>query len=253
MPEDDELDAYYLEDAYYGDKTPFSKAFHSFSYQLASSRLRLIAQYRPLSRGQRWLDVGAGNAVLGYALKQMQPDTSYDALEPSNSIRQDWGDWVSVVFDDLSAAPLETYDVITLNHVLEHVNHPLPFLKNIAKYLVRGGLVYIDVPHRDDLFKENIEPHLLFWEKDSLTFTVEKAGLVPLFCDTAGMKWRRARNYFNPALIDKIIDPWRWVARANNVLSKAGIENSINTFPQFQADRYGGDRQWLRCIAKKLA
>ena len=25
----------------------------------------------------------------------------------------------------------------------------------------------------------------------------------------------------------------------------------VDTFQQFQADQYGGDRQWLRCIAQK--
>jgi SAM-dependent methyltransferase len=252
MPPDDELVGYYREGAYYDDKAPYAGDFHDFSYQLAHSRLRLIARHLALDGIPRWLDVGAGNAVLGYALKELQPEATYEAVEPSASCRSGWGEWVSAAFDDLSAAPLESYNVITLNQVLEHVNQPLRFLKGIAKHLVKGGVVYIDVPHRDDLFKPTIEPHLLFWEKGSLSSAVIRAGFETLFCESAGMKRARARRFFTPVFLDRVLDPWRWVVRMNKVLARTGVERTINTFPQFQADRYGGDRQWLRCLARKV-
>ena len=154
--------------------------------------------------------------------------------------------------DDLSNAPLESYNVITLNQVLEHVNHPVTFLKDISRYLKKDGLVLIDVPHRDDVFKSNVEPHLLFWDKGSLSYAVEQAGLKVLFCESAGMMWGQARQFFNPTFFGKITDPWRWIVRINRVMANLGIEKQLNTFGQFQTDRIGGDRQWLRCIARKL-
>ena len=251
MPLDAQLDKYYRESVYYEDKDPYAGDFYDFSYKLAQSRLRLLDQYVHLDGGKRWLDIGAGNAVLGQALKEMQQDATYDAVEPS-LIRQKWGDWVSSAFDDLSRAPLESYNVITLNQVLEHLNHPLQFLKEIAIHLKKDGLILIDVPYRDDMFKPSIEPHLLFWEKGSLSHAVEQAGLKILFCDSVGMKWGRARQYFKPTFINKLIDPWRWIVYINRAMASVGIEKQLRTFARFQADTYGGNRHWLRCIAKKV-
>lgn len=252
MPSDDALDKYYRESIYYDDKTPFSRNFYDFSYRLTQSRLRLIFKHIALSDGGSWLDVGAGNAILGRALKAMQPNVIYEAVEPSATCRQGWGDWVSAFYDDLSHAPPESYEVITLNQVLEHVNNPLQFLKDIAGLLQEGGHLFIDVPYRDDIFKPSIEPHLLFWETGSLSYAVEQAGLEVLFCESVGMEWARAKRLFAPTLVEKIADPWMWISRMNKVLKKLGVEKQFNTFGRFQADAYGGQRQWLRCLARKV-
>ena len=251
MPPDDVLDKHYRDSVYYEDKNPYARHIYEFSYQLARSRLRLMLRYLPAHARKRWLDIGAGNAVLGQALREMQPDAEYHAVEPSAICRRGWGNWVSAAYDDLSGVPFEAYDVIVLNQVLEHVNSPLRFLEDVAQHLVRGGYLYIDVPHRDDLFKPSIEPHLLFWEKGSLSYLVERAGLSIVFCDSAGMKWPRARRFFDPKLIDKLADPWLWIIRMNKALARLGVEYQFSSFGRFQADTYGGERQWLRCIAKK--
>ena len=72
-----------------------------------------------------------------------------------------------------------------------------------------------------------------------------------LFCESAGMEWARARRFFDPKLIDKFIDPWLWVAWANKILIRLGLGMQFDTFRRFQADTYGGERQWLRCLARK--
>ena len=251
MPSDDQLDKFYRQSIYYQDKAPLSKSFYDFSYQLARSRLDLIFRITSWNSKIMWLDVGAGNAVLGQALKDIRPDAVYDAVEPSDLCQQSWGDWVSASYDDLSKVPREAYDVITANQVLEHVGSPVQFLVELSGHLSQGGHLYIDVPHRDDLFKSSLEPHLLFWEKNSLSRAVKRAGLEIIFCESAGMEWARARRFFSPKLIDRFVDRWAWIARANKILIRLGLEMQFNTFARFQADTYGGERQWLRCLARK--
>ena len=39
--------------------------------------------------------------------------------------------------------------------------------------------------------------------------------------------------------------------KINQMIRKIGLDQRFDTFKRFQADHYGGNRQWLRCIAKK--
>ncbi len=254
MPSDQSIDDYYKNSLYYDGPSPFSEEFLTFSYRLAQSRLRLIFKYITLMENDRVLDIGAGNAALGIALKDMAPQASYDAVEPSDKCINQWGNQVSNSYRNLSEASIGAYRVITLCQVLEHVNNPLAFLKNIATYIIPDGVLLIDVPYRDDLFKPIFDPHLLFWEKDTLAQVAKNAGFEPLFCDSVGMKRNQARKYFKQpqTLVDKISDSWRWRSRINKGMMKFGSKALFDTFIQFQADAYGGERHWLRCIARKI-
>ena len=40
--------------------------------------------------------------------------------------------------------------------------------------------------------------------------------------------------------------------KVNQMMNKFGLPKAFDTFSQFQADQYGGERQWLRCIAQKI-
>ena len=41
-------------------------------------------------------------------------------------------------------------------------------------------------------------------------------------------------------------------AKINSLISNIGFLKPFDTFKQFQSENYGGDRQWLRCIAQKI-
>ena len=73
-----------------------------------------------------------------------------------------------------------------------------------------------------------------------------------IFCCMAGMPHKQAKRFFNQQyFMQKIRNPWLYVAKINSLLHKIGLPQVFDTFQQFQADQYGGDRQWLRCIAQK--
>ncbi len=84
----------------------------------------------------------------------------------------------------------QQYSAITLMHVLEHVENPVPFLKNIITLLEKDGILVICVPQervRGDaavfenmynLIRGNFQNvHLRRYNYDSLAADLEKAGL----------------------------------------------------------------------------
>lgn len=254
VPSVAELDEYYGDGTYHAEYAPFSDGFFDFSYQLAQSRIRLILKWIDLEQSKRFLDIGAGNAAFGKALKEFMPDSLYEAVEPNVDCRKEWGNWVSRSYPSLKETRRQSYAAITLNQVLEHVNRPVEFLREITERLVPGGLLFIDVPHRDDLYKPSVGPHLLFWEKRSLEHAVKEVGLKTLYCATVGMQWDQAKRYFShKTLVQRVLNPWTWVSRINRILQLFGINKRFNTFKQFQADSYGGKRNWLRCLARKVS
>ena len=67
------------------------------------------------------------------------------------------------------------------------------------------------------------------------------------------MTHEAAKNYFKTKTIfEKFFDPWLYSNKFNQTMKKIGFLQPFDTFKQFHADTYGGERQWLRCIAKKI-
>ena len=253
MPSEGDLERYY--------KKQYSDDFHSnfwgdFTYhstQAAKSRIQLISRFISLKDNLRCLDIGAGNGVFGKTLKEIAPSTTYDAVEPGEALRKGWGDWVGNAYASIHDAEKESYSLITLNQVLEHVRQPFSFLQHISEYLVKRGILFLEVPHRDDLYKSWVGPHILFWEERSLVSVLGKTGMDIVFCKSAGMQRDEARKFLaKSSMIRKAISPWHWALLINKGLASVGVKKRINTFKKFQSDTYGEDRQWLRCIARKM-
>lgn len=72
------------------------------------------------------------------------------------------------------------YDMVTLSHVLEHVNHPVEFLQMLAKdYLKPNGMIYIEVP----MFEQHLKligdfhlAHKFYFTAASLLILAKLAG-----------------------------------------------------------------------------
>ena len=178
------------------------------SYWSASSRadalrgtreddMRRADHIRPLVAGRRWLDVGCG---LGGTLELLKDTTSAArAVEPQKEIRDALEavaipTWPSL---ESACASQQTFDVITLFHVFEHLTEPLKSLREIHSLLVPGGLVLIEVPHaRDALIDlycvEQFRAHTLWSEhlvlhtRDSLRRYLEEAGFTN--CSVTGFQ-----------------------------------------------------------------
>ncbi len=251
IPLVNELKAYYEQGEYSRSLEPFSEWFGDFTNRLNQSRLKLIRRFDKFKTIKHCLDIGAGNASFGFIFKQVYPKSEYDAVEPDQGLWKNWGNYLDHRFQDTSEAAEQHYSLVILNQVLEHVRQPVDFVADIAGKLTDDGLMYVDVPFRDDLYKQDVEPHLLFFDMDSLAKVLQKAGLQILFCDSSGMQRKNAARVFQRRSLGKrVIDPWSWIGLINRLLSISGTKMHIDNFSKFKAEEYGGERQWVRCIAQ---
>ena len=63
----------------------------------------------------------------------------------------------------------------------------------------------------------------------------------------------KANKFFNQrTLMEKICSPWSYANYVNKIAAHLGLAPLLDTFSQLEADQYGGERQWLRCIAQKI-
>ena len=88
-----------------------------------------------------------------------------------------------LLLDDLPGD--ESYDIITLNQVLEHVPDPLATMKQVWQHLVPGGMTWVATPntsalerfrHGASYFNFLNKSHLTHFHRGTLKALLEKAG-----------------------------------------------------------------------------
>lgn len=81
----------------------------------------------------------------------------------------------------------EKYDLITLLHILEHVENPLEFLSKAKNHLNEDGIVYIEVPYEIItpiiLQKIGDHRHIGYFTKETINLALLKAGFEILSCE----------------------------------------------------------------------
>ena len=124
----------------------------------ALDRLRFLK--RNGLRGGKLLDVGAGGGEFIYLSKRsgyqsvgVEPDIGY-----SEFARSQYG--VDVRTGDVRKVN-DTYHVITMFHVLEHLAKPTQAFKTLWALVDTGGYVFIEVP---DIHAANASPHNTYFK-----------------------------------------------------------------------------------------
>ena len=134
----------------------------------------------------RLLDVGAGLGVFPHAVKQA--GWSCTAIDPDpravQHLRQRVG-VEAICGDFMQLEGIGTFDIVTLNKVLEHVEQPIDMLARVHSVLAPGGFVYIELPdgevaarvgsHREEFFIEH--PHIFSFA--STVMLANKAQFAP--------------------------------------------------------------------------
>jgi 2-polyprenyl-3-methyl-5-hydroxy-6-metoxy-1,4-benzoquinol methylase len=145
--------------------------------------LRRLRRVRGGERGDL-LEVGVGSGSLlsdararGYRTIgcDLSPTISTQ-VERSTGIRVHCGSLGSLVVDG-------KFDVVVMNHVLEHVQDPVALLEGARSRLKRGGVVHLSVPNaggwgaRLPGWTAYECLHLLYFTPNTLRIAAEKAGL----------------------------------------------------------------------------
>jgi len=141
-----------LEQAYYDDPDRYSATAGCNASTMYQVRLDLLSPYKA---GGTLLDVGAGKGEF-LALARDQ-GWKVEGIEPSPSFRRHARNRYGIEchaghLGDSATLPEHAFDVITLNHVLEHVERPHALLEVIRRYLKADGVVFIEVPNCDSYF-----------------------------------------------------------------------------------------------------
>lgn len=235
LPSQDELEKHY---ASYWPKEAFSSHFSLFEAQ-AGSRRAYFEKFLPPGGGDFGvLDIGAGFGHTGLELRKNLKKTAafYDAVE----VDPEALDYLKKVVRPRNIyARLEeaegSYHLILLSHILEHLPNPLEFLASLKNRLSDQGVLFIEVPNRDHLYKKYNEPHLIFFDPASLCALVKKAGFEVVQADTCGPTVGELRKMNAAGSGQKNPDE----------LLRLEIEQLLKNVSQ-----YGKDRKWIRLVAR---
>ncbi len=114
---------------------------------------RAINRYQAISSlvqpGMRLLDVGSGAGFFPYVARQMGLDAQ--GIEPNQGFAKYAVDTFAVpttnaFFQDV-VLPSASFDLITVNHVLEHVEDPCATLSHLGGWLRTDGFLVVEVPN----------------------------------------------------------------------------------------------------------
>lgn len=258
---EDGLQALYAGSGYWSTDAgtpPTAKEF-PLPWTLARSRWKFIDDVRRaagLPAAHSLLDVGAGQGFLGLQADTARPGgiDSYCAVEAdpqmAGAITASWqnrgrGDAIHVV---RNATDVEgTFDVVALSHVLEHVLDPAAFLSAAVALLAPGGTLFVEVPNRDERFKSDVFPHLLFFSPQSLSALATRLGLDIMMVRTVGRNWDVTPAGRRPPLLIKLAQ--RILGRLQNMFPSPLLTSFYRH--SFAPDMENPTGPWVRLIARK--
>jgi SAM-dependent methyltransferase len=191
---------------------------------MLQARLDLLSAYKA---GGTFLDVGAGKGEF-LALARGKGWT-VEGIEPCPSFRRYARDRYGIechagYLGDSASLPEHSFDAITFNHVLEHVERPQRLLDTSRRYLKTGGVVFIEVPNCDSYFlrmadlyfrmkgldwSSRLSPfhppfHRFRFTGRSLTLLLEQSGFRVLHATTFSGKdrgCRRRKSRWHPEIV----------------------------------------------------
>jgi 2-polyprenyl-3-methyl-5-hydroxy-6-metoxy-1,4-benzoquinol methylase len=97
----------------------------------------------------------------------------------------------------------ESFDVITSFEVIEHINNPIPDLRNFYTILRKGGLVYITTPNFNSLLRYKLKgnyniitypEHLSYYTSHTLNKAFSLSGFKKLRIETTGISLTRFKT-----------------------------------------------------------
>ena len=112
-----------------------------------SDKRRLISSATRVQKG-KLLDIGAGTGAFASHMQKNGWDVT--GIEPDEIAREQAKSLHGLTLQpaaDLYSLPADSFDAITLWHVLEHVHDLHRYMEQLKKLVKRGGCIFIAVPN----------------------------------------------------------------------------------------------------------
>ncbi len=260
MPEESSMNDYngnYHDSAHGGSKRNIKQ--QAFFSGLAKTRLDFIKKNVNLKSQNAYsiLEIGPGPGAFVRVWMESYSKSIYSVIESDKSCYNDLKRLGIDIVENQIENVNEKYDFIIISHVLEHVTNPNDFLKPFIKQLKKGGYLFIEVPCMDWLHKNIDEPHLLFFDKKSMSILLKKLKLKikkqayygishkqllspfrQFFKRLRAYFWRKGITYYHP--------------EKKNISTL--VKNDIETQALLSFDAHKEQSEyswWLRVISKK--
>lgn len=192
----DQIEKYYNTNEYYSFKNPSTLEnsiipltikrilFHLNLVDniLFSRSMKAFLKAKRTLKRTKVLDYGCGS---GYFVKELHSlgfrnAMGFDPFLPVNQFNKA-GIFLS---NDIELLPIKKWDIITLNHVLEHLTAPIETLKQLNNLANPGGLIILRIPvidsyafkkYRENWAQFDAPRHLNLFTRKSITIAIEKA------------------------------------------------------------------------------
>ena len=164
--------------------------FESQFRNIFLKRFHLVKKFRDSGR---ILDIGCSTGTLLSLFKK--DGWEVWGIEPSQSatIAEKRGIIVKKTTFEKVDLPQNYFDVVILNHTLEHLANPLEVVRKVKSVLKKGGLILIDVPNFGGFSARILrsswpylapDEHTYQFTQDSLKKILKKAGFKYLFSES---------------------------------------------------------------------
>jgi ubiquinone/menaquinone biosynthesis C-methylase UbiE len=156
------------------------------------------------------LDIGCGNNKMpGATYIDIDPDVHPDIVHDLNKFPYPIAD--------------NSFDEIYAKHIIEHLNDPVGFMKEMARVLKPGGTIFVETPHFSSRVAYSEPQHKLFFSYFMFNSLINK---LPLEVMEQKMTFYKSfRTCGIAALANKYPDSyerfWTYMFPAENVILKA--------------------------------
>lgn len=253
LPVKHQLDHYYH--AYWKRET-FEEMLPLFEAQ-AAARFEFFRPFMPEEETLRVLDMGAGFGLIHDIMqKAAGRDITYDAVEIDPLAVDYLRTHIKprVIFDRLEDVR-GSYQIILLSHIIEHVANPVHFLDNLTQHVHSRGILFIEVPNQDHKFKSVNEPHLFFFDRQTLSHLVVQSGFDVLHVDICGPQIDELQERHSIALTLKHLLrgrlPQNLKATLLAVRKRLPGNSSLAGIPRKALYDYNPWGRWIRLVALK--
>lgn len=156
-----------------------------------------------LSNSGNHMDIGGGLGVFSFGFQKYFPEWKSIVVEPTDGaddIATNHGvtSYNMYLSEDSNSVIGNNFDLITANHVVEHVDDPIDFLKLLKQFLSEDGMLCIEMPSvldigfLDKTHDRFMSQHEVIHDNKSIDFMAKQAGLNVIYNDNYLSK--RGRN-----------------------------------------------------------